>query len=234
MIKIKEVEMRYSKIKTKFPRELILLQGTGCFWKKCKFCDYFHDVSEKIAEVNLPVIEKVTGEFKVLDVINSGSAMELDSETLNAIIHKVKEKNIKELWFEAHWDYRNKLKAFAAKFKEVEVNFRTGVETFNSDLRNSWNKGIPESVTPEEISKYFKSVCLLVGLPEQSLEDVIKDIEIAKKYFKKFVLSIFIKNSTNIIPNKKLIFQFKKELYPKIVDDPSVEILINNTDLGVG
>ena len=72
---MKKVEIRYSKIFEKFPREFILLQGSGCFWKKCKFCDYFEDVSEDPFELNSKVIEKITGEFGILDVINSGSAM---------------------------------------------------------------------------------------------------------------------------------------------------------------
>ncbi len=231
---MKEVELRYSKITEKFPRELILLQGKGCFWKKCIYCDYFHDVSPTAYELNSSIIEKVTGNPGVLDVINSGSAMELDLKTLNLLIKKVKEKAIKQLWFEAHWAYRNKLKAFADKFKEANVYFRTGIETFNNTLRCSWNKGIEKDVTPEEISKYFKSVCLLVGLPGQSLEDVVKDIEIAKIHFKRFVVSVFVKNSTSIVPNRSLISEFIREIYPKIKNDPSIEILINNTDLGVG
>ena len=31
---------RYSLIHTKLPREFVLLQGTGCRWGKCTFCDY--------------------------------------------------------------------------------------------------------------------------------------------------------------------------------------------------
>ena len=37
---------RYSLIHTKMPREFVLLQGMGCKWKKCTFCDYHEDVSE--------------------------------------------------------------------------------------------------------------------------------------------------------------------------------------------
>ena len=233
-MKLKEVETRYSKITEKFPREFILLQGMGCFWKKCTFCDYFYDVSPNPFEINLPVIEKISGELGTLDIINSGSAMELDPQTLDALIHKIEEKNIKEIWFEVHWAYRNMLKNFSEKFKGRNVNFRVGVETFDGNLRKKWNKGIPKEVTPEQIAKYFKSVCLLVGLPEQNLSSVIKDIQIAKKYFKRFVVSVFVKNSTPILPNTELIEQFIKYVYPKIKDDPQVEVLINNTDLGVG
>ena len=73
---------RYALISTQMPREFVLLQGTGCRWRKCTFCDYHEDVSERPFEVNEPVLRQVTGQYGVLDVINSGSAMELDEETI--------------------------------------------------------------------------------------------------------------------------------------------------------
>lgn len=231
---MKKVEIRYSKIFEKFPREFILLQGSGCFWKKCKFCDYFEDVSEDPFELNSKVIEKITGEFGILDVINSGSAMELDDKTLDLIYKKCLEKNIKELWFEVHWAYRNKLEKFAERFKGIKVKFRTGIETFNGELRSSWNKGIPEDVTAEDVSKYFSSVCLLVGVKGQKFETIKSDIELAKKYFERFTVSVFVKNSTRISPDPVLIGKFIKEIYPKIKNDRQIDILISNTDLGVG
>ena len=75
--------VRYSLLTKKMPREFILLQGTGCIWKRCTFCDYYLDVTEDPFTVNRPVIERVTGELGVLDIINSGSAMELDEKTLS-------------------------------------------------------------------------------------------------------------------------------------------------------
>ena len=77
--------VRYSFIKTKFPREFLLLQGKGCFYKKCRFCDYYNDISENPFEVNKPVIEKVSGETGALDIINSGSCLELDDDTMKLI-----------------------------------------------------------------------------------------------------------------------------------------------------
>lgn len=231
---MEQVQKRYSKIKEKFPREFILLQGTGCFWKKCLFCDYYEDVSENPFATNKEVIDKITGEFGVLDVINSGSAMELDEETLNYLIKKVKDRKIKELWFEAHWNYRKKLKDFSKKFKDCKVNYRIGIETFNKDLRNFWNKGIPETAEISEIIKYFKSVCLLIGTENQTFETVLNDIYLANKYFDHYMINVFIPNSKNIKSNPELIGRFINEIYPKIKDDPKVEISINNTDLGVG
>lgn len=231
---MKPVEIRYSKITEKLPREFILLQGQGCFWKKCAFCDYHKDVSADFLKINSDVIKKITGEFGELDVINSGSAMELDDKTLDLLIKKVDEKHIKNLWFEVHWAYRTRLKEFASKFKNAQVKYRTGIETFNPKLRTFWNKGIPENVTPEDVAKYFQSISLLVGTEKQTFETVIKDIETAEKYFERFMINIFFPNSTPIKPNYDLINKFMKEIYPKIKDNPKIEISLNITDLGVG
>lgn len=231
---MEQVQVRYSKIRKKFPREFVLLQGTGCFWKKCAFCDYYEDISADPFEINAPVIEKITGELGVLDVINSGSAPELDCKTIDALIKKVNDCKIKEVWFEAHWAYRNKLKDFASKFKNSNVKFRTGIETFDPVLRTFWNKGISESVKPEDVAKYFSGVCLLVGTEKQSFESVVSDIAIADKYFKRIAINMFIPNTKPIKSNPELINRFVTEIYPKIKENPKIEILLNNTDLGVG
>lgn len=231
---MKPVKNRYSRITKKFPREFILLQGKGCFWKKCTFCDYYEDVSNNPYEINLKAIENITGEFGVLDVINSGSTMELDPQTLDLLIEKVNEKNINEIWLEVHWAYKDKLERFSKKFKNKVVKYRTGIETFNPKLRTIWNKGIPEDIFPAEVAKYFKSVCLLVGTENQTFEDVISDINIAKKYFERFMINVFEENSTPVKENKPLINRFLNEIYPAIKDDPKIEISLNITDLGVG
>ncbi len=231
---MEQVQTRYSQITEKFPREFILLQGKGCFWKKCAYCDYYEDVSIDAVKINLETIAKVTGKFGVLDVINSGSAMELDDKTITALIKIVKDKKIKELWFEAHWAYKNKLKDFTKLFENVDVKFRTGIETFNPELRKFWNKGVPESVTAEDISKHFKGVSLLVGTEKQSFETVVSDIETAKKYFEHVMVNVFTPNSKPLLKNEELVNKFKNEIYPKIKDDPQIEISLNITDLGVG
>ena len=107
---------RYALIHTKMPREFVLLQGTGCRWRKCTFCDYHQDVSENPYTLNESVLRQVTGHYGVLDVINSGSALELDDDTIALINQVVKEKQIHTLWFEAHYMYRKKLADFASRF----------------------------------------------------------------------------------------------------------------------
>ena len=225
---------RYSLIHTKMPREFVLLQGMGCKWKKCTFCDYHEDVSENPYEVNEPVLRQVTGEYGVLDVINSGSAMELDDKTIALIKEVVKEKQIHTLWFEAHYMYRKKLASFAEQFVPVKVKFRCGVETFDTTLRDHWKKGIPSSVTPKDIAKYFQGVCLLLGTEGETKEHVINDIELAKKHFEYFSVNVFCNNGTDTKRDKELVSWFVKEVYPTLKDQQGIEVLLDNTDLGVG
>ena len=115
---------RYSLIHTKLPREFVLLQGTGCRWRQCTFCDYHSDTSADPYAINRPVLEQVTGHYGVLDIINSGSAPELDEQTILLIQQVVRTKHIHTLWFETHYMYRHRLAQFAALFEGVTVKFR--------------------------------------------------------------------------------------------------------------
>ena len=225
---------RYALIHTKIPREFVLLQGTGCRWRKCTFCDYHEDVSERPFEVNEPVLRQVTGKYGVLDVINSGSAMELDEETIALIKEVVKEKRIHTLWFEAHYMYRKKLASFAKQFAPVQVKFRCGVETFNPTLRDAWKKGITSSVSVQEIAQYFQGICLLCCTQGETKEHILKDIELAKEHFEYFSVNVFCNNHTSVKQDKELASWFAKEVYPLIKDEPGIEVLMENTDLGVG
>ena len=103
--------LRYGLINEKEPREIVLLRGRGCFYKKCAFCDYHLDASpddEANLKLNQSVLTQVTGQYHDLEVINSGSFHELGHPTLELIKAKAKEKNIKILHFEAHYLVRNK------------------------------------------------------------------------------------------------------------------------------
>jgi uncharacterized Fe-S cluster-containing MiaB family protein len=104
---------RYSVIENKNKREIVLLKSFPCIWGKCSFCDYILDNSsseEDINKLNFEVLENITGKYKVLEVINSGSCFELPLKTLEKIKEIIKEKNIEKLFLESHWCYRNKLK----------------------------------------------------------------------------------------------------------------------------
>lgn len=225
---------RYSVINTKMPREFLLLQGMGCRWRQCTFCDYHKDVCNNPFDENRKVLELVTGVHGVLDVINSGSAMELDEETLNLLRHVVMERDIHTLWFEAHYMYRKQLEKFAAFFAPVTVKFRCGIESFSPLMRKRWRKGVPENVTPEDVARYFSGVCLLCCVQGDTRERIINDIEIARKYFEYFSVNVFCNNATDVKRDDELATWFEKELYPGLSELQGVEVLLNNTDLGVG
>lgn len=225
---------RYAIIHTILPREFVLLQGTGCRWKKCTFCDYHADVSDNPFAVNKEVLAQVQGVYGVLDVINSGSAMELDEQTIEMIKEVVREKQIHTLWFEAHYMYRHKLAKFAEQFDEVEVKFRCGVESFDGSLRQQWNKGIAVSVTAQDVAKHFQGVCLLCCTQGDSKERILKDIALAEQYFEYASVNVFCENSTSIKRDNALAKWFVEEVYPNLKDSNKIEVLVENTDLGVG
>lgn len=226
---------RYSVINTKFPREFILLRGSGCRWRRCAFCDYHTDTGDDPYRlVNRDVLRRVTGVHGVLDVINSGSAMELDDETISHLRRLVVEKHIHTLWFEAHYMYRDRLEEFAQQFAPATVKFRCGVETFDPELRERWRKGIPRDVTAADVARYFQGVCLLCCTKGETKERIINDIELARRYFEYFSLNLFCDNSTQVERDETLVGWFMSELYPLLRDDERVEVLCENVDLGVG
>ncbi|MBQ8270169.1 MAG: hypothetical protein IJZ22_03025 [Bacteroidaceae bacterium] len=225
---------RFALIRTKLPREFVLLQGTGCRWGKCTFCNYHNDVSDNPFEINHEVLARVTGETGVLDVINSGSAMELDEQTIRLIKNVVREKNIHTLWFEAHFMYRNKLEEFAAQFAPAKVKFRCGIESFDAAQRKRWNKGVPQWVTAADVARSFSGVCLLCCTDDDTPRRILSDIETAKEYFEYFSVNLFCNNGTAVRRNDELAAWFVQEVYPSIKDDDRVEVLLENTDLGVG
>jgi hypothetical protein len=216
------------------PREFVLLQGTGCRWGKCSFCDYHSDTSDNPFAINEPILRQVTGQYGVLDIINSGSALELDEQTIDLIREVVHEKHIHTLWFEAHYMYRKKLTDFARLFAPIKVKFRCGIETFSPTLRDHWKKGIPTDVTAEDVAKYFQGVCLLCCTEGENREHILTDITLARQYFEYFSVNVFCNNSTSVRQDKALSQWFANEVYPQIKEDPKIEVLMENTDLGVG
>lgn len=225
---------RYSLIETKLQREFLLLQGRGCRWRRCTFCNYHQDCSDTPFIINKECLKRVTGRYGVLDIINSGSAMEIDEETLDLIAQIVREKKIHTLWFEAHYMYRHRLEEFASRFAPAKVKFRCGIESFDPQLREEWNKGVPASATPADVARYFSGVCLLCCTVGDTRERILNDIATADKYFEYFSVNLFCNNGTAVQRDEALARWFTDEVYPKIKDNPKIEILINNTDLGVG
>lgn len=226
--------IRYAQIDKKFPREFVLLQGTGCRWGRCTFCDYHTDTSTTPYTINREVLSQVSGKHGVLDVINSGSGIELDHDTISLLQQIVVEKGIKTIWFEMHYMYRHKLQEFARQFAPAQVKFRCGIESFDRALRQQWNKGIPLDVTAEDVAKYFDGVCLLCCTIGDSTQRIVNDIATARRHFEYTSVNVFNNNSTAVKQDVELARWFRNEIYPMLVDDERIEVLIENTDLGVG
>lgn len=225
---------RYSLIHKKLPREFVLLQGTGCRWRGCTFCDYHSDISPSPFETNRSVLEKVTGHYGVLDVINSGSAIELDEESIKLLQEVVKTRGIHTLWFEMHYMYRHRLADFAARFAPAVVKFRCGIESFDPTLRQRWNKGVPAHVSAADVAQYFQGVCLLCCTEGDSRERILSDIDTAHQLFEYFSINVFCENTTQEKADKELAKWFAKEVAPSLTQNQKAEVLLNNTDLGVG
>lgn len=229
--------IRYNKITDKHQREIVLLKSFPCKYGKCSFCNYIEDNSldeKEIDNVNMEVLKEITGEYGVLEVINSGSVFELTPKTLEEIKRVVIEKNIKVLYFEIYYGYIKRLEEIKKYFLGVEIRFRMGVETFDNEFRiKVYNKNfVMEEDEIAEVSKKLFSVCLLVCVKGQTREMIEKDIEIALKNFKGVTINIFINNGTIIERDDELVKWFI-EKYSYLTSDDRVELLLDNKDLGV-
>lgn len=226
---------RYNKITNKNNREIVLLKAFPCVWGKCSFCDYIDDNSlneEEIVKLNKEVLKNITGEFKVLEVINSGSCFEIPQETLNDIKKIIQEKNIEKLFLESHWCYKNRLDEMR-EFFGIPIIFKIGVETFDNNFRNLVLNKNANFKTPEEVKENFQSVCLLIGVKGQTKEMIKRDIGIVLKNFDYATLNVFINNTTDIKRDEELVKWFLEE-YKYLDSYDNIEILYNNTDFGVG
>ena len=207
---------RYSIISDKNPREIVLLRGSGCKWRRCRFCDYHLDFSKDEAanfDLNQEVLANVTGLYHKLEVINSGSICDLD-----------------------HWTDRSCIKTLREDFSVsgISLKFKIGVETFDALFRESYLvKGIDEA-NPAKIAEDFDECCLLFGIPGQTAESMNADIETGLAHFERVCVNIMVENSTAIKPDPGIIDIFTKTIMPEYLHNPRVDILMNNTDFGVG
>ena len=226
---------RYNRITNKNQREIVLLKSRPCAWGKCRFCDYIDDNSrdrEEMLTLNAEVLSNVTGEFGVLEVINSGSCFELPDETLELIRTIVREKHIHRLFFEAHWMYRNRLQQMR-EFMRIPITFKIGVETFDEEFREGYLNKHADFHSPEEVRRYFDSPCLMVGIKGQTKEMIDYDIRMLKEHFELGTVNVFTDNSTDVKRDQELVDWFM-EKYACLLDDPTVEVLYEKTDFGVG
>lgn len=226
---------RYSTIDNKNQREIVLLKGFPCIWGKCSFCDYIDDNSnleDEINNINFEVLSNITGKYKVLEVINSGSCFEIPKDTLIRIKEIIKEKKIEKLFLESHWCYRNRLQEMR-DFFEIPIVFKIGVETFDYDFRNRVLNKNAKFKGVEELKKYFDSPCMLVGIMGQTKEMIDNDMNIILNNFNHATINIFVNNTTDIKRDEELVKWFI-EKYKFIDENTDFEVLYNNTDFGVG
>ena len=226
---------RYNKITNKNNREIVLLRAITCKLRKGRFCYYIYyngREGEELNKVNKKVLNNITGEFGVLEVINSGSCFEIPKETMNYIKKIVDEKKIKLLFFESHWCYRNRLDEIR-NFFNIPIIFKIGVETFDYDFRNNFLNKNAKFKDVKEVAEKFQSVCLMVGIKGQTKEMIRKDIEILLENFKYATINIFVDNTTSIKRDEELVQWFREE-YSYLDNHPTIEVLYHNTDFGVG
>lgn len=230
---------RYSEITEKNRREIVLLRGSGCKWRRCTFCDYHLDFSpdeDRNFALNQEILKKITGKYQKLEVINSGSFVDLDAKTVSLILDTCIEKKITELHFECHWMHRDAIPALRRTFEThgIQIKLKIGVETFDSQYREQvLHKGIDETA-PAKIAACFDEVCLLFGLDSQTEDSMRCDIETGLANFERVCINIMAENTTSVRPNPSVIDIFMKKIYPIYQADDRVDILLDNTDFGVG
>ncbi len=228
-------QSRYSRITEKHPREICLLRAFPCAWGKCSFCDYIEDNGrdgKAMVALNREVLGQVTGEFGVLEVINSWSFFELPKQTQEDVCGVIEDRGIGRLFCESHWMYRRHVAGMRRQMR-VPVVFKIGVETFDYDFRQrvlNKNAGFRE---PQEVAEYFDSPCLMVGVRGQTKAMIAHDIDCLKRYFRLGTVNVYNNNTTPIRRDDGLVQWFMEE-YRWLFDDPAVEVLYEITDFGVG
>ena len=116
----------------------------------------------------------------------------------------------------------------------IQVKIKIGVETFDNQYREQvLRKGIDET-SPARIAAYFDEACLLFGLDGQTEDSMRHDIETGLTNFERVCINIMVENTTQIKPVPSVIDTFMKKLYPIYKDNDRVDILLENTDFGVG
>ena len=222
---------RYAVIYEKNPREIVMLRGKGCDYH----LDSSPDENANFA-LNQEQLLKVTGIHHKLEVINSGSFVDLDEPTLALIEEVCRKQQIHQVHFECHWRHRGAIGDFRKRFEAqgIELKIKTGVETFDALFRESYlDKGI-DTDSPAEIASYFDEVCLLFGIPGQTAESMEQDIQTGLAHFERVCINIMQENLKPIKPDPRVIASFTKELYPKYIENCRVDILMENTAFGVG
>lgn len=227
---------RYSIIHDKLPREVLLLKSFPCIYGKCTFCNYILDNSVSLVEIedaNDKVIAQITGQYGVIEVLNSGSVFELPPSILTQIKAKIDEVGIHTIYFETYYGYRKRLNEMRAYFSNQEVRYRIGIETFDDEFRERvLNKPFPTDDIMQ-LADDFYACCLLICIQGQTKEQILNDIKLARDHFKVITINVFIENDTPVKRDDELVKWFINDVYPSLKNEPQIEILLDNKDLGV-
>ena len=226
---------RYSRIENKHKREIVLLKARPCVWSKCTFCDYIEDNStclEEMIQVNTETLSHVTGQYGVLEVIDSASIFELPQQTLQQIKQIIQDKHIHTLFVESHWIYHQRIQDIR-DFFGINMIMKIGVETFDDDFRNHVLNKNATFTSIKELKQYFDSPCLMVGIQGQTKEMIQRDMNILTHHFDYGTISIYRNNSTPVKRDDQLVQWFMQN-YAYLQDDPRYDFLYEPTDFGVG
>lgn len=187
-------------------------------------------------KINDEVLAKVTGEFGVLEAINSGSIFELNEKSFIKLLEVCKQKEIKRLIIESHYMYKSRIINLREKCSKLGIilQVKGGVETFDADFReNVLKKGFGYP-TLEELQEVFDIVNLLVGVKGQTFKQIEDDIKIGIKNFDRVCVNLYKEMDDIMTANEELKRKFMQEIYPLYRNFDNVDILVENTDFGVG
>ena len=73
----------------------------------------------------------------------------------------------------------------------------------------------------------------MVGIKGQTKEMIDYDIRMLKTHFELGTVNVFTNNSTDVKRDQELVDWFMQK-YADLLEDPSVEVLYEKTDFGVG
>ncbi len=227
---------RYAKITNKLPREIVLLRSLPCVWSKCTFCDYIDDNTTDVDEIQRVAnreLGKVTGEFGRLEVINSGSIQELPEPVRLQIRDLLARLNIEEFICESYWSYRRRFDRVRAFFG-VPTRLKLGVETFDDRLRNEVLGKAMHFDDPREVARLTDTICLMVGIRGQTRDIVRRDMDILIEHFQYGCVNLFTENTRSAGLMDEDIKAWFAEEFRHLEGHPTIEVLWENTDLGVG
>ena len=132
--------------------------------------------------------------------------------------------------------YKSRIADFRKKCMQlgIDLQVKGGVETFDASFReNVMIKGFGYP-TLEELKETFDVVNLLVGVKGQTLKQIETDIKTGIENFDRVCVNLY-KEMDDIMPaDEELKARFMKEVYPLYKDLENVDILVENTDFGVG